>query len=166
VRFKLSEYDVFDAPTPVPIIAVAIVGVFAAYHFLRVGFDTHPPFGGQQAQMEVANANAPKVEAANLDGGLRYEPPLVPISIELTRRGVSVTLEGKLQTPMGTFAAFSVASVPFQFWLRENAYCRVAGTSICLRARRSSVLRAVTQRPAWQEPIVLRRKRQCQSCNL
>jgi hypothetical protein len=129
-RFKLFEYDVFDAPTPVPIIAVAIVGVFAAYHFLRVGFDTHPPFGGQQAQMEVANANAPKVEAANLDGGLRYEPPLVPISIELTRRGVSVTLEGKLQTPMGTFAAFSVASVPFSSGsgrtltvvLREQAY--------------------------------------------
>jgi hypothetical protein len=126
-KFKLFDYDVFDAPTPIPIIAVAIVGLFATY--LLVGFVKHT-FVNQQVQNEVANMNMPAVNSIVLDAGLRYEPPLVPVSVALTGHGVSVTVEGKLQTPIGTFAAFSAASVPrgtgsqktLTVVLREQAY--------------------------------------------
>ena len=63
--YKLFGYDVFDAPTPAPIITVAIVGFIATYQFLLLGFDMHPPFGNNPERNGLATANVPAQPSSN-----------------------------------------------------------------------------------------------------
>jgi prepilin-type N-terminal cleavage/methylation domain-containing protein len=44
--------------------------------------------------------------------GVRYDVPIVPISISISSNGVAVSIEGRIQTPIGTFAVYSAAAVP------------------------------------------------------
>lgn len=44
--------------------------------------------------------------------GVRYDPPIVPISITLSSEGVAVSIEGRLKTPFGTFSALAEVDYP------------------------------------------------------
>ena len=69
-KFKLFDYDVFE--TPILAIPVLIVGFFAAYQFLLVGFDLPPPFFDQPVQNVSANTNVP-AQVPSSDKGM--SPP-------------------------------------------------------------------------------------------
>lgn len=62
--------------------------------------------GGNTSETPVGSSRASVI------AGLRYQPPIVPISIAFTSTGLSVTIEGRIQTPVGTFAAFSEIDSP------------------------------------------------------
>jgi hypothetical protein len=55
----------------------------------------------------TSKTNAAGLSRPSVIAGIRYQPPIVPISIAFTSNGLSVSIEGKIQTPLGTFAAFS-----------------------------------------------------------
>lgn len=57
MKFKLFDYDVFE--TPILAIPVLIIGFFAAYQFLLVGFDLPPPFFARSVQNVAANTDVP-----------------------------------------------------------------------------------------------------------
>jgi hypothetical protein len=59
-----------------------------------------------------SEASSAVASRASVIAGIRYQPPIVPISIAFTNNGLSVTIEGRIQTPVGTFAAFSEIDNP------------------------------------------------------
>jgi hypothetical protein len=107
---RLFGYDLFDAPTPIPMATVALPCFFVVYHSLAWG-DLRPPFlAGNQATHHVQSAKPPINTPVNVSGGVTYEPPVVPIKISLTRNGVTVSMEGRVLTPFGKISAFTEAN--------------------------------------------------------
>src|SRR5688572_14951431 len=79
------------------LIVVAIIAILAAIAI-------------PQLLTYLRDAGGPGQVPVQLSGGLSYEPPIVPIKVTVTRKGVSVSVEGRVLTPFGKFSAHSEAA--------------------------------------------------------
>lgn len=80
------------------LIVVAIIAILAAIAIPHV--------------LKMLPKNARRPPRPSVSGGIAYEPPIVPIKIKVTNKGVSVNVEGRVLTPFGKFSAFTEASFP------------------------------------------------------
>jgi len=74
-----------------------------------IGFGVSRACRSRSSEAVRENTTAEVVQAGV---GIRYQPPVVPISISVGTDGVSVSIDGHVQLPIGTFTAYGNVVAP------------------------------------------------------